>query len=113
MATTPINVFKTYTANITTSDEVIYTTPANNTGIVLMAQVANVTSSAATVTFSHLDNTANTTTELLKDFELPGNDASGVISGKFVVQEGNSIVASASANNTLKITLSILESLNA
>ena len=84
---------------------------SNHFGV--QTQVANVTASAATVTFAHFDATANTTTELLKDFELPGNDASGVITGKFVVQEGNSIVASASANNTLKITLSVLESVNA
>lgn len=113
MATTPINVFKTHTANITTADEVVYTTPENNTGIVLMAQVANITSSETTVTFSHHDATANTTTELVKDFSIPGNDAAGVITGKLVVQEGNSLRASASANDALKITLSILESLNA
>jgi hypothetical protein len=113
MATTPINVFKTYTANITTADEIIYTTPENNTGIVLMAQVANITSSETTITFAHYDVTANTATELVKDFAIPGNDASGVITGKLVVQEGNSLRASASSNGALKITLSILESLNA
>lgn len=110
---TPLNVFRTYTAELTTNNEIIYTVPENNTGIVLMAQVANVSANTAAVTFAHYNSTADVETELVKDYEIPGNDASSVITGKLVIQEGDSVKAQSSANDTFKITLSILESLNA
>lgn len=110
---TPLNVFKTVTKDVTTSNEVVYTAPADNTGIVLMAQVANITGTAAWVTFSHYDTDTTTETELVKQLDIPGNDATSVITGKLVLEEGNSIKVQGSANTTLKLTMSILESLNA
>jgi len=110
---TPINVFKTVTAEVTTSNETIYTAPAGNTGIILMAQVANITSTSGEVTFIHFDSATNTDTELLKSFPIPGNDAASLITGKLIVEAGDSVKIFASANNKFKITLSVLESLNA
>jgi len=110
---TPLNVFRTYTSVITSDNDIIYTAPENNTAIVLMAQISNVTANTGTVTFAHYNATANTETELVKDYEIPGNDASSVITGKLVIQENDSVKGQASANDSFKITLSILESLNA
>ena len=110
---TPLNVFKTITKDITTTNDSAYTAPSGNTGIVLMAQVANVTGSAANVTFSHYNSTTATETELVKNLDIPGNDASSVITGKLVLEEGNVIKVQGSANSTLKLTMSVLESLNA
>lgn len=110
---TPLNVFKTVTYAITNSNATVYTAPTGFTGIILMAQVTNVTGTDATVTFSHYDTSAVTETELVKDFSIPGNDAAGMLTGKLVLETGDSVKAVASANSTLKITLSVLESLNA
>ena len=106
-----LNVFRTVTASFTTSATTVYTSPAAYTGIVLLAQIANVTGTSGTVTVSVTDPTS-TTTELLKDFEIPGNDAASAISGKLVIQTGCELKISASANNKFKLTLSILESAN-
>ena len=110
---TPLNVFRTYTAELTTNNEIIYTVPENNTGIVLMAQVANISANTAAVTFAHYNSFSDVETELVKDYEIPGNDSSSVVTGKLVIQEGDSVKAQSSAADTFKITLSILESLNA
>lgn len=109
----PLNVFKTVTGEITSSDTLLYTAPTGFTGIILMAQVSNVTSSDASVTFSHVDSSDITRTELAKDFVIPGNDAASLITGKLVLEEGASIEVGGSPSNYLKITLSVLESLNA
>lgn len=103
----PLNTFKSVVADLTTADQTIYTTPANTTAIVLLAQVTNVGSVTSNVTFL----TTASNTELVKDFSIPVGDAGSVLDGKLVVEAGNSIVASASGNNELKITVSILESL--
>lgn len=110
---TALNVFKTVTKQLTTADSDVYTAPLNNTGIVLMAQVANVTGTEATVTFSHYNPNTLAQTELVKNFSIPGNDANSVITGKLVLETGHKIRAQASSNDSLKLTLSILESLNA
>lgn len=107
-----LNLFKTVTSEITTSDTVVYSSPTGFTGIILMAQVANVTTSDATVTFSHV-NSSDVKTELVKNFYIPPNDAASMLTGKLVLEEGSSVEVEASENSALKITLSILESLNA
>jgi len=110
---TPLNVFKTVTAEVTTINETIYTAPPGNTGIVLMAQCANTTTESGTVTFTHFKSLTNTDTELVKDFLIPGNDATSLITGKLIIEAGDSIKISASDDLKFKLTLSVLESLNA
>jgi hypothetical protein len=105
-----LNVFKTKTAELTTTEASIYTAPIGKSAIILMAQIANITNTAGTVTISHFFSSS--TTELLKDFTIPANDAASAITGKLVLEEGHELKVQASANNKFKITLSILESVN-
>jgi hypothetical protein len=107
-----LNVFKTKTAEITTVETSIYTAPAGKSAIILMAQIANLTNTSGTVTISHYYSDTSTTTELLKNFMIPGNDAASAVTGKLVLEEGHEIKVTASADNKFKITLSILESVN-
>ena len=111
---TPLNVFKTVTYDVTNTNTVVYTAPTGFTGIVLMAQAANVAgTSTESISFSHYDTSATVETELLKDFVIPAADAASLLTGKLILEDGDSVKAVASANSTFKLTLSILESLNA
>lgn len=105
-----LNVFKTVTYNVTNSAANVYTAPAGYTSIVLMANISNITSTAKQITFSHYAGT--TTTELLKDFSIPGNDAVSATTGKLILEEGQSVRVVGSANSSMKLVLSILETLN-
>jgi hypothetical protein len=75
----------------------------------LLAQVANVTNgggaASANVTFS----TSLNNTELLKNYTIPVGDAASMLSGKLVLEPTESLKGFASANNSLKVTISILE----
>lgn len=104
----PINTFRTIATELTTNNQTVYTAPSNADTIVLMAQISNITSNAANITCSHYDGTS-VTTELVKDFSVPGNDALTPLTGKLVIENGQSFIASCSANSTCKITLSVLE----
>lgn len=106
-----LNVFKTVTAQITTSATNIYTAPLGKTTIVLMAQVSNVGVATADVTASHYKGT--TATELVKNFDIPPRDSTGLLTGKLVLETGDSFRISGSDNTSLKIVLSLLETLNA
>jgi len=110
MALGALNVFKTVATEITTTANTVYTAPSGYTGIVLMAQISNVAEETGNVTFSLI--TGSGTTELLKNFEVPKNDAISGTVGKLVIDTGSSVQISAGANNTLKLVLSILESAN-
>lgn len=107
-----LNVFKTKTAELTTVETSIYTAPAGKSAIILMAQIANLTSTAGTITISHYYSGTGTTTELLKDFTIPANDAASAVTGKLVLEEGHELKVMASDDDKFKITLSILESVN-
>jgi hypothetical protein len=107
-----INVFRNITADLTTVDTVLYTAPLAYSGIVLMAQISNTTTGVVAASMYVKDIDLSTLTSLITDFSIPGNDALGALTGKLVLQSGQSVVASAGANGSLQIVLSILESQN-
>jgi hypothetical protein len=107
-----LNVFKTVTYEITTTLDTIYTAPAGKSAIILMAQIANITSGPLTVTFASKNGTTNIITELVKEYTVPGNDALSAITGKLVLETGGSLLVQGSDDHSLKITLSVLESVN-
>ncbi len=110
MAQLALNKFQTVTLDITTGDSTPYTAPSGYTAIVLYAHVTNITSSAATFTMSHVRS--STTTEIVKDASVPPADAYVPLDGKLVLETSDSLKISASANSSLKLILSILETAN-
>lgn len=107
-----VNTFKTVTANVTTTNTTVYTTPVGITSIILMAHCANITQNNHNVSFSHITN-AGETTEILKDYRVLKNDAVGLLTGKLIVEQNNSVEIYSSSNNSLKLTMSVLETTNA
>ena len=106
----PLNVFKTVNVVAATSATEIYTAPVGYTGVVLLAQAANVDSISHDVTFSH--KRSSTVTELTKSTPIPGNDALSMVTGRLVLEPGDKLVLSASDGTNVKVTVSILETLN-
>jgi hypothetical protein len=107
---TPINTFKTVTAELTTDSNIIYTTPPNTTTILLLAQISNIETFATNITAAHYDG-VSVTTELIKNFSVPPHDAVSVLTGKLVLQANQSFVANCSNNNSLKLTMSLIETI--
>lgn len=111
----PLNTFKTLASNVYDTQTLLYTTPTEVATIILTAQVSNISRDYANVTFIHRSNVLFggsriiTDTELVKDFEVPPNDATSVLVGKIVLEEEQAVIVQASANNKLKIVMSLLE----
>lgn len=108
-----INTFKTVTAEVTTANTVVYSAPYGITSIILMAQAANISENTQAVSFTHIAAEGNVRTELLKNYSVPKNDAVGLLTGKLIVQQNNSVEIYSSSNNTIKLTMSVLETTNA
>lgn len=127
MALIPLNSFKTKTAMLSdNTTATVYTAPIGVTTIVLMAQVANVSTQTQLVNFIHHRNRpiladaqgngaqpGNVDTFLVKDFSIPEGDAGTVLTGKMVIESLDSIRAYSSTTGTLQLTLSVLETANA
>ncbi len=106
-----LNIFKTVTVDLTTGGLAVYEAPALYSAIVLSAQISNNTGSTQVVTMSVL-HPDSTETYLVKDFEIPANDAVSALVGKLVLETGFGIFVSAGTNNSCQLVLSILESKN-
>jgi hypothetical protein len=112
MATLPLNTFKTITnQNISGANQNIYTCPVGVTAIILMAQISNIDPNiVGQASFAHVRQ--NIYTYLVKDASIPTQDALNPLSGRLVLQSGDSIVIS-SSTGTLQILISLVESANA
>lgn len=109
-----LNVFRTVTKVIPTNPVGIYTAPVGYTGVVLLAQCANIGPTSEIITFSHKRTIAGiaVTTEIMKQFPIEGNDTVSLLPGKLVLESGDSLNISGSNNTNLKFIGSILETLN-
>ena len=105
-----LNVFQTITAVVSTSPTEVYTAPVGYTGVVLLAQVANIGATSQDVTMLH--RRSSTDTEMLKQYPVSGNDTINLLSGKLVLESGDKLVISGSNATNLKLVASILETLN-
>jgi hypothetical protein len=127
MAQLPLNKFLTKTATLGTNTTAsIYTAPIGVTAIVLMAQVANLTTDTHTVTFVHHryktilpdaqgfgGQPGNTDSVLVNQYAIPANDAGSPLSGKLIIEELDSIRAYTDTTGTMQLVLSILQTANA
>ena len=105
-----LNVFQTVTTVVSTSPTIVYTAPVGYTGVVLLAQVANIGASSYDVTLVH--RRSSTDTEMLKNYPIAANDTVNLLSGKLVLESGDKLVLSGSNATNLKFIASILETLN-
>jgi hypothetical protein len=102
-----LNIFKTITANVTTSSTAVYTAPAGYATVVLLAQVANVSGNVITVGSHHVRS--GIPTALVEGAGIPPNDALNLITGRLILQTGDSLTVRASSSGSGQLLLSILE----
>jgi len=95
MAVAPLNKFLTIAIPVAPGEQTIYTAPTGTSAIVLFAQVSNVGigQSYPSVTFTHRRTSVATRTSgnvrnnrLIKDGEVPPNDAIILVDGRLVLE---------------------------
>jgi len=104
-----LNTFKTVTHQVTGTEETVYTTPAGYTGVVLLLQATNASTTAGeSITVRH--NRSGTSTLLSSNMEVAPSDSLNLLGGKLVLETGDTI--SVQGGTSLDLVLSVLESLN-
>ena len=109
-----LNVFQTVTKVAPTNPVGIYTAPVGYTGVVLLAQAANVGAQTYTVSLAHERSVSRiaVTTEIIKDLPIESSDTANLLAGKLVLETGDTLVLSADNASNVKFIGSILETLN-
>lgn len=109
-----LNVFQTITSVVGVNTVGIYTAPVGYTGVVLLAQCANIGSTSEDISFNHRRTTSGiaVTTEILKQYPISANDTANLLSGKLVLKSGDALEIRGSNASNLKVIVSILETLN-
>lgn len=103
-----LNTYKTVSIDVTTGLTTAYITPNGVSSIHLFSVVSNISTGISTVTVFY--NKAGTQFELIKNARIPATDALNPIVGSLVLEVGDRIEIQGLSNNTMKFTLSILES---
>jgi hypothetical protein len=104
-----LNVFKTITQVISFTPTEVYIAPPGYSGVVLLAQVANIGSSSHDVTVIHRRGANDT--EILKNYPISANDSLSLFTGKLVLETGDKLLLSGSDSSNLKFIASILETI--
>lgn len=114
MATVPLNFFRNLVLPLSTQgvSSNIYTSPSQRASILLTAQTTNITQNYQTVTASISSNTFSSLTFLVSGFQIPPYDSANIILGKIVLTEGDRLIVYCSEDNSVHLTLSILETIN-
>ena len=103
--------FKNFKGAMGTSAGVVYTCPAATTAIVLTIQVTNINGvNEADASVSWTDSSdSGAETYLIKAAPVPAGSALGVLSGKLVLEAGDTIAGLASEASDLVLTGSVVE----
>ena len=106
-----LNVFQTIPFVAPTGGAVgIYTAPVGYTGVVLLAQAANVGSDTRTVSLSFKRDSV--TTEIVKGLPIEASDTANLLPGKLVLETGDIMMLEANNGSDVKFLGSVLETLN-
>jgi len=112
MAAVALNTFKTIRSNVGVATTSIYTCPVGVSGIIILAQVTNITSdSTAQVTAIHArPGDVQVDYKFANGAFVPPNDSINLVpDGRLALETNDVIKIQASGNNELNIVLSILE----
>lgn len=118
MAIIPLNAFRNIAVKLTTSDQLIYTTPQGVSTIILSATCSNYTTNDVAVTFK-IEKTVvvggvPTATQyyIVPGIEVIAKDVLSVSAGRIVLEQGDKLYASAQSNDAVDFVMSINEAAN-
>lgn len=116
MAVAPLNKFLTIAVPVAPGEQTVYSTPTGVSAIVLYAQVSNVgVNTFPTVTLTHRRKSTSSRTNgntrnirLIKDAEVPPNDALVIVDGRLVLERSavitDSIVIEGTQSGIVTVT---------
>jgi hypothetical protein len=115
MAKIPLNFFRRVGYALSATPQLIYEVPFDRASILLTVLATNISPNIQTVTVSvstSKSDNGDAYIDLIKDFQIGGNDAANITIGKVVIVEGDQVYAHCSSLTSVNLNLSILEAVN-
>jgi hypothetical protein len=111
MAAVALNKFRTIRVDVTADVVGIYTCPIGVASIVILSQVTNISNNVVNVTAVHSRSTESTADyKFANEVPIPPNDSYSLVAdGRLALETNDVIKIQASANNSLHLILSVLE----
>jgi hypothetical protein len=97
--------FKNVMGATTNTGALMYTVPAGNVGILIGLNLANKTTERESVSVD-INGVF-----LAKDIPLPAGSSVSLLDGKVVLEAGNSLTVSSTADNAVDVIISLMEQL--
>jgi hypothetical protein len=104
-----LNNFRTTLVDLTTTTANVYTPPIGYSTVVLMAQVSNIGN--GTIEISAGVNRSSNYTSLIKEASVPVSDAITVLTGRLILNYGDTLQFTSSDDTSAQLVLSYLETL--
>jgi hypothetical protein len=104
-----LNNFRTTLADITTTPSDVYTPPLGYTAVVLLAQVSNTGNDTIQITAEV--RRSGVDTSLINGASIPTNDAISLLTGRLILQYGDTLRLTSSDSTSAQLVLSYLETL--
>jgi hypothetical protein len=104
-----LNNFRTTLADITTTTSDVYSPPLGYTAVVLLAQVSNTGNDTIQITADV--RRSGVSTSLINEASIPTNDAISLLTGRLILQYGDTLQLSSSDDTSAQLVLSYLETL--
>lgn len=105
-----LNVFKSTQANLTSTMTSIYTAPTGYTTVMLSAQISNISNITIAVSAAHVR--AGNVTSIITSASVPVHDYLTLLSGKLILQTGDSFQANVNPSGAGQLIISMLETAN-
>jgi len=102
------NIYKNAFLDLTTANTTVYTAPSDSRAIIQNIQVANDTGNNNNVDIFIRDSSASSDHEICHD-QLGTKETVNLAKGPIILEENDYLFGKASANNSARLTLSILE----
>jgi hypothetical protein len=106
-----LNNFKTTLANVSTTTANVYTPPTGYATVVLLAQVSNHGNSTINITANVYRASLGNSYALVNNLSVPNNDAASFLTGRLILQVGDTLQITSSDNTSGQLVLSYLETL--
>lgn len=110
VAQAAVNVFQTITSTVGLTTTVVYVAPIGYTGVTLLTQVTNTGSTTEQISFGF--RRLNNDSPIVQDLAIPAKDTVNLLSGKLVLESGDSLTLVGTDATNLKFLASILETSN-
>lgn len=102
------NIYKNAFLDLTTANTTIYTAPSDSRAIIQNIQVANDASNNNNVDIFIRDSSASSDHEICHD-QLSTKETVNLAKGPIILEENDFLFGKAGANDSARLTLSILE----